>query len=76
MGQEKGPRADAQSPFNNSDIFVFNPRAITCEVMIPISRFPCSMSEMCSAHVQAHGHIGLSPPLAFTQIPDPLAEFH
>jgi hypothetical protein len=26
---------------------VFNPRAITCNVIIPTSRFPNSMSDMC-----------------------------
>ena len=35
-----------------------------------------NVGDVCAAHVQTDGHIGLSPPLALAQIPDPLAEFH
>jgi hypothetical protein len=47
-GPERFQRREAdQRLLSKVSIVVFKPRAITCRVMIPSSRFPSSISEMC-----------------------------
>ena len=46
-GRKRRSRERDYKPRSRFSIVVFNPRAMTCSVIIPTSRLPSSMSDMC-----------------------------
>ncbi len=45
--KQQKAKPEVHRPLSSCAIVVSKPRAITCKVMIPASRLPRSMSEMC-----------------------------